>query len=843
MREASQEKFSTSTEQLIFTDVDKNNNFMSGEDFYRELILRGYKYDGEFKSIAKISKMSGATNVLKYLIKSREHIVAVMDNILHIGAIFNDTRDQIIPIGIRKIYVNFEEHTQFIERAIQDAILNGDNEDEILLSSYSYEYSNTQRNYSRCGGFEFFGMSKRDVPQRKPDYTPVTDIYKFIPHFPTPKMSLRDAAKIAFQILTDRTMAMNVKIVEIDNGTGRQPIVEHLTEVVNSFPMVTADAHYLTEGDALELTNVNVTKDSISGYSQIDICIISDSMEGEKFMRNVMKMQEHGVALLREQNFIENLKVPIFLSCIAIIPIENDWIYVLRKAPASLSSRRAVEVGANCDSFAWMTKVKETLAADESSPIVLYSNQRNSGILGFFNCLKREMAKKQLQCVLIEDEKAPKFDTDDDFYKSQLDLGLAVNVYCNGKWGSYKHLSFSVDAVENSQNAHCFAHLVEPGDLSSMTWVTGELNPMKDDLVEVHYAGLNFRDVMVATSRISLDFEFQNRVKRQYQLGFEFSGQRKDGRRVMGITTSRAFSNFVLESEALLLDVPENWSLDEAATVPLVYITVYYAFFVCTRIERGKSILIHAGSGGLGIAAIRVALSYGLEVFTTVSTEEKKKYLLNEFPELRAENIGNSRDCSFETMVKTRTNGLGVNYVLNSLAEAKMQATIRCLSENGVFLEVGKFDMLMGNKISLEIFLQGIEFKAVLINTKTMSTRPNVKKFLTETISKDIGLGIIKPLKTTIFPADDIEKAFRYIATAKHIGKILIKIRDNEKMMPVKVKQRTNFDAEKSYIITGALGGMGLELADWMILRNCKKLVFSSRRGLTTDYQKYRINE
>jgi fatty acid synthase len=210
----------------------------------------------------------------------------------------------------------------------------------------------------------------------------------------------------------------------------------------------------------------------------------------------------------------------------------------------------------------------------------------------------------------------------------------------------------------------------------------------------------------------------------------------------------------------------------------------------------------------LGIAAIRVALSYGLEVFTTVSTEAKKKYLLDQFPGLDEKNIGNSRDCSFESLVKRRTNGVGVNYVLNSLAEAKMQATVRCLAENGVFLEVGKFDMLMENKISLAIFLQGIEFKAVLINTKTLNQKPHVKAFLTETINKDIKLGVIKPLKTTVFPAEDIEKAFRYIATAKHIGKILIQIRDGESMLPVKAKKTTYFDSEKSYVITGGLGGM-----------------------------------
>jgi fatty acid synthase, animal type len=135
-----------------------------------------------------------------------------------------------------------------------------------------------------------------------------------------------------------------------------------------------------------------------------------------------------------------------------------------------------------------------------------------------------------------------------------------------------------------------------------------------------------------------------------------------------------------------------------------------------TRIKAGKTILIHAGTGGVGIAAIRTSFNYGLDVFTTVSTEEKKQFLLKEFPQLKAENIGNSRDCSFEDMVKTRTNGQGVDYVLNSLADDKLMASIRCLGKGGHFLEIGKFDMAADTKIGLGHFLKELSFTSVLVD-------------------------------------------------------------------------------------------------------------------------------
>lgn len=161
---------------------------------------------------------------------------------------------------------------------------------------------------------------------------------------------------------------------------------------------------------------------------------------------------------------------------------------------------------------------------------------------------------------------------------------------------------------------------------------------------------------------------------------------------------------------------PNEWSLAEAVTVPCVYGTVYAAYFLAARIEKGKSILIHAGSGGVGLAAIRVAFAYGLEVYTTVSTEDKKQYLLNEFPHLIEKNIGNSRDTSFEKMVLLRTKGKGVDYVLNSLSEEKLQASIRCLGKGGKFLEIGKFDMANDTKIGLANFLNELSFHAIMVD-------------------------------------------------------------------------------------------------------------------------------
>ena len=109
---------------------------------------------------------------------------------------------------------------------------------------------------------------------------------------------------------------------------------------------------------------------------------------------------------------------------------------------------------------------------------------------------------------------------------------------------------------------------------------------------------------------------------------------------------------------------------------------------------------------------------------------------------------------------------------------------------------------------------------------------------------KDIKAGIVKPLKTNVFDACDVEEAFRYMASGKHIGKVLLKIRNNAsdiESLPIRVLPKLYCDFDQTFIIIGGLGGFGLELSDWLILRGCKKLMLSSSRGISNAYQESRI--
>jgi len=173
----------------------------------------------------------------------------------------------------------------------------------------------------------------------------------------------------------------------------------------------------------------------------------------------------------------------------------------------------------------------------------------------------------------------------------------------------------------------------------------------------------------------------------------EFSGRDESANRVMGLLAAKGLATVVDAHQDYLWSVPVDWSLEQAATVPVAYCTAFYALVVRGRIRAGETVLIHAGSGAVGQAAISVALRCGCRVFTTVGAAAKRQYLQQRFPQLNDSSFADSRDSEFWRTLLKVTDGRGVDVVLNSLAEDKLQSSVQLLAQDGRFLEIGKFDL------------------------------------------------------------------------------------------------------------------------------------------------------
>jgi len=233
-------------------------------------------------------------------------------------------------------------------------------------------------------------------------------------------------------------------------------------------------------------------------------------------------------------------------------------------------------------------------------------------------------------------------------------------------------------------------------------------------------------------------------------------------------------SNIIDADKNFVWIVPDKWTMEDAVTVPCVYSTCYHALFTKGKMKKGDKILIHSGSGGIGQAAIHLALHEGCEVFTTVGTAEKRQFLKEAFPSIPDDHIGNSRNTSFEEMIMQQTRGRGVDIVLNSLAEEKLQASVRCLAKRGRFLEIGKFDII-SNFLDMALFSKSISFYGVLLDN-IFNAKPERKKMFHKMIAEGLENCAIKPLCYKIFERDEVEAAFRYMAAGKHIGKVRLSL-------------------------------------------------------------------
>lgn len=506
--------------------------------------------------------------------------------------------------------------------------------------------------------------------------------------------------------------------------------------------------------------------------------------------------------------------------------------------------------------YKWVETLKATMAESSDSPVWLTASNAHCGIVGMVNCLRQEPDGNRIRCAFVsnlnESSATPSLQPTHKSMQAVLEGDLVMNVFRDGQWGVFRHQIVTRDLNEELTE-QAYVNVLTRGDLSSLRWIASPLRHFVDSdpnvkLCRVYYSSLNFRDIMLATGKLPPDAIPGDLALQQCLLGMEFSGRDPVGQRVMGLLPAKGLATSVDADKRFLWNVPSSWSLEQAASVPVVYATAYYSLVVRGRLRPGETVLIHSGSGGVGQAAIAIALSKNCKVFTTVGSAEKRAYLQERFPQLSAESFANSRDTTFEQHVLLHTKGKGVDLVLNSLAEEKLQASIRCLARHGRFLEIGKYDLSNNSPLGMALFLKNVAFHGILLDALFEEGNREWEE-VSELLKEGILGGVVQPLKTTVFERTQVEEAFRYMAQGKHIGKVLLQVCSEEKgsakSSPLSFPAicRTFCPPSHSYIITGGLGGFGLELAQWLVERGARKLVLTSRSGIRDGYQAKRVRE
>ncbi|HTO31721.1 MAG TPA: type I polyketide synthase [Pararhizobium sp.] len=373
--------------------------------------------------------------------------------------------------------------------------------------------------------------------------------------------------------------------------------------------------------------------------------------------------------------------------------------------------------------------------------------------------------------------------------------------------------------------------------VGSIAWEESDIpQPGPDDVVvAVAATGLNFRDVMWAMGLLpeeALEDGFAGAT-----IGMELSGHVvaigsgvKDlsiGDAVMAIGPA-AFSTHAIVSRSGVARLPETVSPVAAATVPVAFLTAYYAMMELGRIRAGETILIHGAAGGVGLAALQVAKLAGAKVIATAGTREKRRFIKM----LGADHVFDSRSLAFVNDILGVTGGEGVDLVLNSLFSEAMEQSLSLVKPFGRFLELGKRDYYADSKIGLRPFRRNISYFGIDADQLLVNAPDLTKRIFTE-IGALFEEGKLVPLPYRAFGFDEIGNAFRLMQNAGHIGKIVV-------LPPVSGRDavanrpagRMSVDSHGVHLVVGGIGGFGLAAANWLVDKGARNIALSTRRGV-----------
>jgi NADPH:quinone reductase-like Zn-dependent oxidoreductase/acyl carrier protein len=335
--------------------------------------------------------------------------------------------------------------------------------------------------------------------------------------------------------------------------------------------------------------------------------------------------------------------------------------------------------------------------------------------------------------------------------------------------------------------------------------------------IRIIAGGLNFRDVMNAVAMRDdpepLGGECAGRIV-AIGNGVENFAVGDD----VVATAEACFATFTTVDARYVALIPPGVGFAEAATIPFAFMTAHQALNVLGKLTAGETVLIHAGAGGVGTAAIQLAQRAGATLIATAGSEEKRAFLKS----LGVAHVMSSRTLEFADRVAELTQGRGVDVVLNSLAGDFIGASVRCLTPEGRFLEIGKRDIWTEKQFK-EQRPRGRYYPIDLAAQRYADQQASFD--LLADVMARATRGEIRPLPLHVFPLERAAEAFRFMAQAKHIGKIVLIQHDAARA------SLDHLQARGSYLVTGGLTGLGLLTATRMVERGARHMVLVGRRA------------
>ncbi len=388
----------------------------------------------------------------------------------------------------------------------------------------------------------------------------------------------------------------------------------------------------------------------------------------------------------------------------------------------------------------------------------------------------------------------------------------------------------TIPVTDSSETSYALSQS-PPGSIDNLHFRTKPvLKPGPDEVViRVRAAALNYRDVLTALGML------RRPSRRAPSFGWECVGEvvargdRADsveiGDLVMGMVPA-AMAGHVTAKANLVVRKPEHLGIEEAATLPVAFLTAYLGLAVRGGMSAGDRVLVHNATGGVGLAALQIAQQLEAEVFATAGSEEKRALL----KEMGISHVMDSRSLEFAKEIMEKTDGKGMDIVLNTLSGPAMRASLSLLAPHGRFIEIGKTDLLNHGSIDLNLFDQNRSYHPIDL-AQFIEERPDRAGGLLQEVVDMAGDGRIRPLPYRTFPMEQAREAFRFMSQARHTGKLVLV----DEGAPIPVNLGDDDPVVRpggTYLVAGGTGGIGRFLTGWLLDRGAGLVVVTGRRGI-----------
>ena len=330
--------------------------------------------------------------------------------------------------------------------------------------------------------------------------------------------------------------------------------------------------------------------------------------------------------------------------------------------------------------------------------------------------------------------------------------------------------------------------------------------------VAVSAAGLNFWDVFRSLGFIEDGLLGREMCGHVVEVGSEVS-RVSAGDRVVGMGFG-AFGPRMITHEELVAPAPAEISQTGLATIPSAFVSAALSFEY-SGLEAGERVLVHAGAGGVGLAAIQWVQAAGAEIFATASAP-KQAYLRS----LGVKHVFDSRTTAFGEGIVEATGGAGVDVVLNSLTgEGFIDASLACLRRGGRFVEMARRDILTEEEMAAA--RPDVSYDILELDVLKKTEPERVGRVLRDVMARIAG-GELEPIVHSRWPLAEAGAALSFMRSARHLGKIVVTA------PPLSGGQ---LRPDGTYLVTGGLGGIGCAVAEWLADRGAGAIVLNGRRA------------